>query len=370
MYLKKLEINNYRNLKTGSFTFDKCRNILLGNNGAGKTNFLEAISFLSTVSSFRKIGRNEFINWNSQYCYLECEVIKEAKCSTRRLELGFDKSRKMGKVDGITCKRLIDYLGNLSLIIFLPQDLNIVTEFPKLRRSLIDRIAYNFIPGHIIALQEYNKIKTKRNAVLKGYEGDYNEEILNIFNEQFINYGIEILNNRFSIIARINDSLSKIYEKLTGIQSGVSIRYLTSMDIDLNMDRDSILGSFKDSMRKLEKEELKKGITLCGPHLDDIEFLIGDKRADLFASLGQQRMLVIAVKLCEMIKYKELHGEYPVILLDDIFVGLDKQRAGSLIEFFPPESQVFMTTTHLDSIKLSNSLNKIYKITNGCLKKC
>ena len=166
MYLSEIELKNFRNINSGNYKFHRGSNIITGCNGSGKTSILEAISLLATVTSFRKIGKTEFIKWGSKYCYLK-SLLKKQNSIT--LELGFDFKRKMGKVDGVPCKRLIDFIGKMNLIIFLPQDLNIVTESPKLRRKLIDRITFNFQPDHIQSLQEYNKIRAKRNMILKDF---------------------------------------------------------------------------------------------------------------------------------------------------------------------------------------------------------
>ncbi|MBU1626644.1 DNA replication/repair protein RecF [bacterium] len=370
MYISKIELNNFRNLSSSELFFDRCTNLFLGNNGSGKTNILEAISFLSTVSSFRKINKLEFMKWGSKYCYLKCEIVKEEKTQSRILELGFDKTRKMGKVDGVVCKRLMDYLGNLTLIIFLPQDLNIVIGLPKIRRNFIDRITYNFLPGHLVSLQEYNKVRISRNAILKGIGKEYDEEILKIYDEQLVGYGSKVLLNRFSIIRQLNETLSEVYEKLTGERNRTAIKYISSLNIDLNEELQKISKTYSNSLLAMRKDEISKGLTVYGPHLDDIEFLVNDKRADLFSSLGQQRMLVIAVKLCEMIKFEEKFGECPVILLDDIFAGLDKDRVKSLIDFFPPKIQVFLTTTHLDNINISNTDKVIFNVSKGKIERC
>jgi DNA replication and repair protein RecF len=370
MYLSYLDLNHFRNIKPGKYYFSKGLNIFLGNNGAGKTSILEAISFLSTVSSFRKINKTEFIKWGRKYCNVICELNRGEDEEQHELRLGFsDSGQKMGKVNGVLCKRLMDYIGKLNLIIFLPQDLNIVNEAPKLRRNLIDRIAFNFISEHLAALQDYNKVKHERNAVLKGMSKQYGEDILEIYDQNLVKTGSMVLYNRLTIIKQINESSSSVFQKLTGSFKTLKLNYKSSVHLDMkSFDFDSINKAFSDEIARYRQSDIEKCTTSNGPHVDDIEILIDDKRADFFASLGQQRLSIIAIKLCEMIKFKEKLGEYPVILLDDIFAGLDRDKAMKLIDFFNPEIQVFLTTTHIDEYLLSKTKAKIFRVENGVVK--
>lgn len=367
MKLKELKLKNFRNYSEANLLLSPSINIFIGDNGVGKTNILEAIYVLSLTKSARfgtdldliKLGENNLsIIGNVDYD----TYLKEYKIT-------IDKFSKRVFRNNIQIKKISEYLSEFCVVSFLPNDIEIIKGAPSLRRNTLNisiGILYN---QYLDYVNEYNKLLKIRNEYLKrlSINGYSDTKYLDIINNKMIDLSVKIYQFRFNYLNEINNILPNIYKKLTGIQD-IKMEYESSLglkEFNENNIRDTLLKKYKNNFYK----EMQQGMTLVGLHRDDLLFLIKGNDAKIFASQGQQRLIVIAYKIAELLVFKKIKKEYPILLLDDVFSEIDIKRRNNIVKYLKNDIQVIITTTDLEDIDndLVNGA-KIFKIKNGEIK--
>ncbi len=361
MYLQKLHLSNFRNYLDQEIEFTGQKTILLGNNAQGKSNLLEAVELLSTLKSHRSKSDRDLI--------LQNKNIAQVKANLQRIysnyELGIILRLLGGKeisLNGENIKKQIDFIGILNTVEFSSLDLDLVRGSPEYRRNWIDNLLVQIEPIYDYILHQYNHILRQRNSLLKqlryGKTSQENNDLqLSLWDKQLAESGSRVTRRRARAIARIAPIAQKWHTNISGNTELLNIKY----NPNLNWSEDDpiqVQQLFLEQLEEYRITEFNQGITIVGPHRDEIELIINETPARFYGSQGQQRTLVLALKLAELELIEDVVGEPPVLLLDDVLAELDPYRQNQLLETIGDRFQTLITTTHLscfDGIWLKNS---------------
>ena len=362
MYLEKLEINKFRNYEHLYVELSKSINIIYGNNAQGKTNLLESIYVLGLTKSHRSFIDNNLINKDSNFARIKGLLNIDDYKST--LEIIIQKTSKKLKIDNFDIKRVSDYISNLNIIIFYPEDLKIIKDSPGERRKYLNTELSQLYSNYYNSLNEYNKLLKMRNDYLKKVnENTFDKEYLLIITNYLIDKAILIYRMRNQFLKEINNYCSVIFKNITGLD-GFKIVYKPNVDLENNNFKEQLI----EKVTKLLNTEIKLGNTLIGPHRDDFEFCLGDINLKNYGSQGQQRLAILTLKLAEIEVFKKNKGYYPILLLDDVFSELDEVKKNNLLNYINNDIQTIITTTDLNLInKDIIDRSKLFYIENGNL---
>lgn len=354
MFIKKIELDNFRNYNSVTVNLHDKINIFYGENASGKTNLLECIYVLGLTKSHRSFIDNNLIKEGSDFFRLK--GLLQKKDMFYQLEVNNQKKKKI-YIDNKEIKKVSDYISLMNIIIFYPEDLEIIKGSPILRRNFIDLDLSQLYSNYINILTEYNKLVKMRNERLKNNLA-ISDNYLDILTDYMVDRAINIYKMRLKFINKINEFCPKIYKELTG-NDNFYLTYKPCLEI---LDKEEYLDIFKQNYNR----EVKNGKTLFGPHLDDLEFYLDGVNLKLYGSQGQQRIAIIAVKLAEIEIFKNYKNENPILLLDDVFSELDIKKRNNLLKYINNNIQTIITTTDLNSIdKKILSEAKIFEIKSG-----
>ncbi len=368
MILKKINLVNYRNYEKVSVPLNNKINIFIGNNAQGKTNILESIYVLALTKSHRNVNESNLILYGKNSLKIEGKIKKDRILET--LEIQITKNEKKVFKNKTPIKRISDYISNLNVILFTPDDLEIIKGSPSVRRNLLNIEISQISHSYITTLNEYNKLLKNRNEYLKMLYINHfrDEKYLDILTERLIEKAVIIYQSRQKFIDKINQNISSLYYEIAGVK-GLWIKYLNNCDIE-DFNEENIKEKLRKKYKENYKKELLQGMTLYGPHRDDFEFFIGEENLKLFGSQGQQRLSVICLKLAEIDIFKEKTNTSPILLLDDIFSEIDKSKKNKLIQFINKDIQTIITATDLRG--LSKKIIKdafVFKVTAGKIER-
>ncbi|WP_040951118.1 DNA replication/repair protein RecF [Gorillibacterium massiliense] len=368
MFLNKLVLQQYRNYQQVELNINHQVNLFVGPNAQGKTNLLEAIFVLALTKSHRTHQDKELIGWNAEQASIYGEV--EKKYGTAKLNLMLTRQGKKAKINGLEQRKLSDFIGTFNVVMFAPEDLEIVKGAPGIRRRFLDMELGQVHPGYLYDTMQYQKILTQRNQYLKqtGMARNADDALLGVWNEQLVQFGIKIMKKRQSFIRQLQVWAERIHSGITGGQEELSIHYRPSLDMAGDEDEAMLFSKFMVQLSQVKDQEFRRGSTLIGPHRDDMVFIINGKEAQVFGSQGQQRTTALSLKLAELELIREEAGEYPILLLDDVLSELDRNRQTQLIETFQNKVQTFITTTGTESFDLGKLQNAaLYHVKDGGL---
>ena len=363
MILRKINLINFRNIKKLQLSFDKKINILIGDNAQGKTNILESIYFLALTKSYRTNDFN-LINKDESFTKIKAELKDNNVYKNLSVEIK-DEIKKV-KINNNEVSKISDYITNLNVILVCPEDINILQGTPAERRNFLNIELSQLSKNYIKKYNEFNKILKIRNNYLKMLYNSSNPDTryLDSLTENLIEREIDIYQERNNFINLINENVSNIYEDILGIKN-FHIEYETNIDFD-NFEtehlKDRISKKYKQSLRK----EIDNGMTIYGPHRDDLRFMIGEDDIKLYGSQGQQKVAIIALKLSEISIFRNLIKSSPIILLDDVFSELDVKTRNKLIKYIDDDIQVIITTNDTRGINRKFlETAKIFKVVKG-----
>ena len=372
MIIERLKLKNFRNYSDLEIDLNNRINIFIGDNGQGKTNILESIYVLSLTKTNRYGIEENLIKFNEEIAKIE-GIIRQGDL-IKKQEIHITKNRKQIFINNKEIRRIKDYISNFCVISFSPIDLEIIKGSPNTRRNTLNIDISQIENNYISYLNEYNQIIKIRNEYLKkmNLNGNTDERYLSVVNDKMIEESIKIYKYRFDFFRNINDLLPKIYKKLTGLDN-LQIKYNSSINID-EFSNDNIENfirkKYESKLKKNFKLELMQGMTLYGPHRDDFSFDLNGIDMKNFSSQGQQRMAIIALKIAEIYLFKEKKGEYPVLLLDDIFSEIDTKKRNKIIKYLLSDIQSIITTTDINDI--DEKIIKeavVYKVSNNKVTK-
>lgn len=360
MYIKKLNLKNFRNYKELTLDFNPNVNLILGNNAQGKTNLLESIYITSIGKSFRTNKINEMIKFNEDFSKVSVKSVKEDFEESIDILINHD-SKKEIKVNKKNINKASDLLNKIYVVIFSPEDLKIVKDEPEKRRKFIDRELIKIKTSYYDNIINYKNALNERNAYLKEYNIDKN--LLDIWDRQLSKYGAKVINQRKIFINEINIISNEIHSNITNGKENLKIEY--APNIKYNEDLKELEEYFYKKLKDNYESDLKNRTTGCGPHKDDIEFYIDDINVRSFGSQGQQRTTALSLKLAELNIIKKETGEDAILLLDDVMSELDYERQKFLVKSLS-NNQLFITTTEIPEILLNEFEGaSIYRVEKG-----
>lgn len=364
MYVKDIKLTNFRNYDALFLSFDKGINIIYGNNGQGKTNLLESLYVLAITKSHRSYIDNNLIKEEKEFLKITGNLYIE-KIKTN-LEVLINSKTKSLKVDKNEIKKVSDYISIMNIIILTPDDLQLIKGSPNERRKFINLELSQLHKDYYIMLNDYHKILKMRNDYLKK-GSKFDRGYFDILTKFLIEKAIVIYKLRNRFIERLNENIQNIYYNLTGIND-FTIKYKPMINFE-NYEKEYIKEILNNEYQKVYDKEIKYKSTLIGPHKDELEFFIENINLKLYGSQGQQRMAVLAIKLAEIEIFKKYTGNYPILLLDDVFSELDDVKKRNLIKYLKNDIQVIITTTDLKHIsKRLYDGATIYEIKSGNIK--
>ncbi len=401
MHLTRLALTNFRNYTHLELDLTPGLTLLQGNNACGKTNLLEAVFYLATAKSPHAGAERELLRWGASeepipFARVQAEVLRKNGARTELeivlVQAGEEKSRSIApapgeegatrrdrgayegrmtkriKVNGVA-KRAIDLLGSLNAVLFLPEDLDLVFGSPGDRRRYLDNTLSQIDPRYGRALSKYNQVLEQRNSLLREFrERPFNAAELAIWDEQLISEGSYLIARRAQAVERYNHLIAEIQPRLTGGQENLILMYQPSIGQDsllhltdgdgktLTAQVERIGPRFKQQLEHLRPRELGAGLSLAGPHRDDLRFLIdryphptgNPMDAITYASRGQGRTIALSLRLAEVALMQAETGEPPVLLLDDVMSELDAPRRAALSQTVMDSPQALITATDLE----------------------
>ena len=372
MRIKSLKLLYFRNYLSTNIETHPSLNVLVGNNANGKTNIIESIFCLALGKSYRTKSDSECIMFGETATAMSCIVNK----NNRELDimLGINNKGKSAKIAGIKKTKLTDFVGELNVVLFSPEDLQIVKGSPALRREFMNREFYQFSRIYHKYYLMYQHLLKQRNSYLKDMRKNPKDEMslayLETLTSQLAKVALYITKERVSFVQDISKLTYKNMLNISNGQETLKIKYKSSVLDALNIseinDESFTEENLMKVMMKKSFDDIMRGSTKIGPHQDDLGFYINDLDAKMYASQGQQRSIVLSLKLAEINYLKEKTGTYPVLLLDDVLSELDKNRQLKLLDAINENVQTFITTPSISDIK-EDLLKKakVFKIENG-----
>lgn len=358
MYVTNLKLVNFRNYKNLELELDKNVNVFFGNNAMGKTNILEAIYMTAITKSYRTTKENEIINFGESYSNIFVDYVDKADRKSKVQIYIDDNSKKKIKEDGIDVKKLSDFIGKYTVVVFSPESLDIIKGSPKNRRKFIDVLLSQISKAYLVKLQEYNKVLAIKNSVLKSENID--KEYLDILDEKLSEYIKYVVEERKKLIDKLNIYASKIQNDLTNSKEDIYIKYVSDF---LGLSVEEIYNLLK---KNRFQDMLKKSSTK-GVQRDNFEVFVNNLEVGTYGSQGQKRTALLTLKLSELEILKDEKEDTPILLLDDVLSELDNTRIEYLLKYIN-NYQTVITTTEIDTLKHLCNIS-FYKVLGGKVEK-
>ncbi|MBP3432030.1 MAG: DNA replication/repair protein RecF [Clostridia bacterium] len=360
MKVQSLQINNFRNYKNLSLTFDDKVNVFIGKNAQGKTNLLESIFYCCLGKSFKTTKDKDLILWGEEKSKILLTVNK--KYRDVKVEINLSTLRKKSiSLDDFPIKRIAELIGEVNVVFFSPQELKLVKESPEERRKFMDIDLCQNNKRYFYQLSRYEKILANRNKLLKFSKTiESVKETIEIWDRALVAAAKFLATERAKFVEQIAPYSQKAHHFISGGKENLRLKYKCGCGVSLDE-------KFEENMDKLLKKNLEKdyklGHTTIGVHRDDIDIFLNDVEVKNFGSQGQQRTVALSLKLAELENMFNLNGEYPILLLDDVFSELDVERQSRLLKFVG-RTQTFITCT--DEKKIDGTL---FSIVDGTVVK-
>lgn len=360
MKINRLKFDNYRNLKDGIIYPDKNVNILYGDNAQGKTNILESIWLFTGGRSFRGSKDRELINFDTNKSELEMDFF--SKDRDQKATIKIENNKRYAILNNVKKNTASSLIGSFCSVVFSPVHLSLIKDGPNLRRKFIDAAICQIKPSYAPLLLKYNHTLLQRNTLIKDIK--YHPELidtLDIWDSKLSKYGSLIISQRIKYIEKLKKSSQRIYSGISDGKEKFDIYYKTPF---ISSTKSDIIESYLlEEFEKNRKLDLKLGFTTIGPHRDDISIEINEKSSRNYASQGQQRSCVLALKLAEAEILTSSIGEEPIVLLDDVMSELDNRRQDYILNSIKG-FQVFITCCEPSTVlRLTNG--KKFKIEKG-----
>lgn len=357
MNIESIEVGDFRNYKNVKLEFHPNTNILYGDNAQGKTNILESIFVSGTTNSHKGSKDRELIRIGQEEAHIRL-VLKKREM-LHRIDMHLRKNKGKGiAVDGIPIRRSSELMGLLNVIFFSPEDLRIIKNGPAERRRFMNMELCQLDQIYLHDLSEYNKVLQHRNQLLKQivYQPSLKETLF-VWDEKLLEFGVKIIHRRRKFIEEINQLVQQVSEKLTGGKEITCLYYEPNVGIE----------EFEKSLENSLEKDLKFCSTQVGPHRDDLCFTIKEMDIRKYGSQGQQRTCALSLKLAEIEIVKQIIGDSPVLLLDDVLSELDRNRQNYLLDNIH-DIQTIITCTGLEEFIDSRlTLDRIFRVAAGSI---
>lgn len=357
MYISSVALNNFRNYSKEKIEFSPLTNVIYGDNAQGKTNILEAVYIFSHGKSHRTKSDREIIKFGESFAKLSIDFHDAERDYSAMMQLnrGGKKSIKINHVQITKLSMLMNYLN---VVMFSPEDLDLVKGSPGARRRFIDAAISQLYPGYLVSLIDYHKALNQKNSLLKALKisGKHSDMTLSVWNEQLSEEGAKIMKYRADFIELLNGFAKTVQEEISGEKLDIS--YLPSIRSE-DFSKDSYL----EYLEAHQRREIEFASALFGIQRDDLNITVNNNGARVYGSQGQQRTAALSMKMAQADYIHHIKGEYPVLLLDDIMSELDINRRMYLSKKIR-DKQVLITCTDTDLIE-STSETKLFHIKNG-----
>ena len=351
MWINNIKLVNFRNYDNKIIKLYKNINVFFGENAQGKTNILESIFLCSIGKSFRTSKERELIKFNEKNSLVEINYQKKDREGKIKIELG---EKKQIYLNGIKLKKLSELLGNINMVIFTPEDINILKGAPQNRRKFLDVMISQLRPNYMHLLTLYLKTLEQRNNYLKQIKFEHKDpSLLDIWDEKLVEYGIKIYEYRKNYIEKLYEHVKKIHKEITNEKEKIEINYFSDANTRQN---------FINELKSRRKLDIIKGYTTKGIHRDDFMIYINGKEIQIYGSQGQNRTAILSLKLAELNVISEEIGENPILLLDDFMSELDSKRRKNFLERIK-DIQVIITCT--EKLVLEKSKYFSYNVIEG-----
>lgn len=348
MHLATLELRAFRNYDALTIAFSPGLNVLYGDNAQGKTNLLEAIHFLATGRSHRTSRDLDMVKEGEEELLARASVVRRTGTIDLELRLGA-ATRKQLKINGIAEKKIAKLVGSLAVVLFSPDDLQLLKGPPAGRRRFLDLELSQISPTYLHHLMAYNRLLQQRNSLLK--QPALDQGLLAVYDQQLVETGAQLVVRRAEAVRRLSPIASRYHRMLSEGREDLVLEYQSQgLGEDGAADLESVRRRLERELARVRGEELRRQVTLVGPHRDDVGFWIAGRDARLYASQGQQRTAVLALKLAELDFMTAEIGEAPLLLLDDVASELDPHRRHYLLSAVREGVQSFITCTDLEDL--------------------
>lgn len=367
MHINYLQLKNFRNYKELELLLENKINIFQGNNAQGKTNILEALYFLALAKSHRTSKEKELIQLGNSFSLVKGTV--KNKIGDIKLEVQLNQKGKKVKINNLEKRKISEYIGSFNIVMFSPEDLNLIKGSPQFRRKFLDIEIGQINPSYLYHLSQYQKIIFQRNNLLKDFYSEIKnkEKLLEVWNIQLIEHGSKIILKRLNFLKQLEKWVEDIHYKISNQKEKIIIDYKSSIIMDKkSISESDISEQYFNNLKKVSKQEISRGMTLIGPHRDDMDFFINKTNLQIYGSQGQQRTTALSLKLAEIELINENIGEYPILLLDDVLSELDQFRQTLLINTIDKKVQTMITTTSIKNIDLKTiQQSSVYSVEKG-----
>ncbi len=355
MNLNWLEITEFRSYESLRLDPESSVNIYVGDNAAGKTNILEAVAYLGLMRSFRAVSDSSLVRQPVGYpaasaAILRGQVDSGDRSSLIEIELPSEGRRRI-QVNRQRLARTADILGHARVVVFLPDDLDIIKRSPGLRRIFFDQVAVQLRPTAYADQQEYERVVKQRNSLLKFNGRQTDPAVLSAWNEKLAQAGAKVMARRAASSAAIHQYVQSAYQELAGEPSEISFDYVSGWGADLDSDVGipELEARLWDALEQADSIDRERRVTTVGPHRDEPVFLLGKRPARTHASQGEQRSLILALRLAAHRAISAATNEPPLLVLDDVFSELDLTRAKALAKALP-KAQTFISTARFEEV--------------------
>ncbi len=360
MKIQQLKLLNFRNYEKMELDFSPNYNIIYGNNGSGKTNLVESIYVLALTKSFRGSVDKVLIMNNKDVCRVEGVVQDKYE---NKYKIIIKDSGKRVKINNTKVDKLSDYISEISVVLFNPDDLRFIKDSPSIRRKAINLEISQINNVYLKNLNMYNKLLKQRNSYLKttNINANSSKEYLDVLTSKLIDYGEKIYLSRKKYIDLLNQRIGEIYNSICDIDD-LNLEYVSDYK---NFDKEKIVSKYRENLNR----DIILGKTSFGVHHDDVRFKFKGYNIKDYGSEGQQKNAIIAYKLTELEIFYQVRGNYPILILDDLFSELDRFKINNILNLINKDIQTFITTTDIDKInKDILDMSKLFEINDGCVR--
>jgi len=352
MIVNKLILKNFRNIESEEIEFHPNINVLYGDNGQGKTNVVESLSYLSLLKSFRGSENKNLIRLDQDFASIE------AYTDSKRFKCVISKEKRKCFINDVAVKKLSDFIGLMNVVVFSPENVNLFKDSPSERRSFLDDEISKLSPAYYVCINDYKELKKDRNELLRKKD-NLDKKLLETFNNQLSRYNYQIVKKRKEFIEDLNKDITDFYDKLAGTNSRITVKYISDFIDD---DVESINKKLENNL----EDDLSKEQTVLGIHRDDVVLYLDDKQIEEFGSQGQNRLAVVSLKLSTLKIIKEHTGDDGIVVLDDVLSELDQNKQERLLNELKISNQIFITT----AIKINEHNNlKSYCVEDGKIRR-
>lgn len=358
MYIKNLQLKNFRNYEELNIELNNGVNVFIGDNAQGKTNILESIYYCSLAKSHRTSKDKELVNWDKSEAYIKAYIAKNRL--DKKIEIKIFRDGKKGiNINSIKISKIAELIGVFNAVLFSPEDLKIVKESPSHRRKFLDMELCKLNSKYYHNLVQYNKALNERNTTLKKW-GENLESVIEVYNTQLAKYGSYVIKERLKYIEMLNKKGKLIHSEITSGNEEIGFDYITNLKDIGNIEQE-----LKETLDRSIKHDFEKKTTSYGPHRDDFSIRINGVDTRNYGSQGQQRTSVLTIKFSSLEIIKDETGEYPVLLLDDVLSELDLNRQRYILNSIN-NVQTIVTCTGIENIKsYLDEHAKIFNVKHG-----